>query len=89
MLTLNEAAEHFKVSTRRIVTWVQAGELKAVNVSRNPNSRKPNLRFREIDIQDFEESRLTGKHPERKARKSSGLSKDWAARAQKLGLNLK
>ncbi|MDO4425020.1 MAG: helix-turn-helix domain-containing protein [Planctomycetia bacterium] len=89
MLTLTETADHFKVSSRRILTWVQTGELRAVNVSRNPNSRKPNLRFREIDIQDFEESRLTGKRPERKVRKTNGLTKDWKARAERLGLNLK
>lgn len=50
---LEEVAEQLGVSLRTVQTWVDNGELRAVNVSRDPKSKRPRLRVRLLDLDAF------------------------------------
>ena len=52
-LSTDEVAEALNVSVRTVDEWINSGELRAVNVSRNRNSRKPRRRVREADLEEF------------------------------------
>jgi len=52
-LSTDEVAEALNVSVRTVDEWINSGELRAVNVSRNRNSRKPRRRIREADLDAF------------------------------------
>ncbi|SFJ26841.1 helix-turn-helix domain-containing protein [Planctomicrobium piriforme] len=56
-LSLSEVAERLDVSVRTVEVWISTGELRALNASRNPNSRKPRLRVRPVDLETFEAGR--------------------------------
>jgi excisionase family DNA binding protein len=58
--TLHEVAEALGVGIDTVARWVSAGELRAVNVSRNRASQKPRLRVLESDLQAFLAGRATG-----------------------------
>ena len=51
--SIEDVAENLGVDSRTVREWVRKGELKAVNVSRNKDSRKARLRILEKDIADF------------------------------------
>ena len=51
--SIEDVAENLGVDSRTVREWVKKGELKAVNVSRNKDSRKARLRILEKDVTDF------------------------------------
>jgi excisionase family DNA binding protein len=59
--TTGEIAEIAGVHERTVKDWIAAGELRAVNLSRKRNSKKPRLRVLESDWQAFLASRSTGR----------------------------
>jgi excisionase family DNA binding protein len=52
--TIREIAERCGVSVRTVRAWIRAGELKAVNMSRTPGSRKPRWRISQAALDAFE-----------------------------------
>lgn len=59
MLTVNEVAKRYGVSRMVVDTWIEKGELRAINVALNPAGRK---RYR-VDSQalaEFEKQRSQG-----------------------------
>lgn len=66
---LAEVAKSLGVSQRTVEVWIAAGELLAVNVSRNRNSRKLRLRVRESDLELFLITRETRSQPPAQRRK--------------------
>jgi len=67
--SLTETAEFFGVNPRTVEAWISAGELRAVNVSRNRNSQKPRLRVTDSELQRFIESRSTEQRKRESRRK--------------------
>lgn len=70
-LSLDEVGELHDVSTRTVEWWVANGELRAINVSRDPKSKKPRLRVLQVDLDKFLAARSTDaaalqKRPRRK-----------------------
>jgi|GEM_PF-1092265 len=51
--SLEEIAEKLSVDARTVRSWIANGELRAVNVSRNQQSKKPRLRIMEDDVTNF------------------------------------
>jgi hypothetical protein len=62
--SLPEVAEALVVCTRTIEAWIAAGELRAVNVSRDRESRKPRLRVLQADLDAFLAGRATDTTPD-------------------------
>lgn len=60
MFTVRDLTNRFGVGERTILLWVASGQLKAVNVARNPRSKRPSWRFREADVSAFEAVRTGG-----------------------------
>lgn len=58
--SIPDVAESLGVSQRTVEAWIASGELVAVCVSRDRNSRKPRLRVRECDLQAFLVGREVG-----------------------------
>lgn len=59
-LTPAEVAKDWGISVRTVFDWINSGRLRAVNVSRNPRSRRPRYRIDPADLQDFERTREVG-----------------------------
>jgi excisionase family DNA binding protein len=62
------------VSDKTVRRWIQNGELKAINVGRNPNGRKPRWRISQSALDAFLAARTTSgpSVPRAKGRKQSG-----------------
>jgi transposase len=63
MLTVRDLMNRFGVGERTVLLWVASGQIKAVNVARNPAARRPSWRFREEDVLAWENGRRTGPAP--------------------------
>ena len=57
--TVAEVAARFGVGAATVRTWIDAGELKAVNCSRSTRSKKPRLRITAVALAEFEAGRAT------------------------------
>ena len=66
--SLANIAEQLGVSLRTVQSWVAAGELRAISVSRLRNSRKPRLRVLDSDLQAFLAGRAVGGDPPKSRR---------------------
>jgi excisionase family DNA binding protein len=70
--TVREIAERWGISVHTVLAWIRANELKAVNVSRTPNGRKPRWRITQAALDAFEAARTSHlPAPRAKRRKSS------------------
>lgn len=58
MLSVVELAERYRVSRETVLAWVDAGSLRAIDVS-PPGSKRRRLRFTDEQIQEFERQRST------------------------------
>jgi excisionase family DNA binding protein len=73
-LTVNDVANRYGVSVHTVLTWLKAGELKAVNAARRTGTR-PQWRISEEAIAQFEAARSSrAEPPQKKRRKRSGDS---------------
>jgi transposase len=71
--TIHNIAEHCGVSERTVRAWIRAGDLKALNMSRTPSSRRPRYRVTQAALEAFEATRAAGvPAPRAKGRKQSG-----------------
>lgn len=70
---LKNVSAKYGVSVSTVSSWICNGELAAVNVSRNPASRKPRWRVTDEALAEFEKSRAavtpTLKPPRRRRNK--------------------
>jgi transposase len=55
-----EVSKDYGVSIETVRRWIDNGELKAVNVSRAANSRKPRWRITQAALDAFEAARTSG-----------------------------
>jgi len=60
---LDVVAEKLGVDERTVRSWIAKGELRAVNLSRDRNSRKPRLRILEDEVDRFLTARTTAANP--------------------------
>ena len=58
MLSVVELAERYRVSRETVLAWVDAGSLKAIDVS-PPGAKRRRLRFSAEQIEEFERQRST------------------------------
>ena len=87
LLKVEQVAETLQVDPFTIYKWVKRGELKAFNVSLNPSSKKPRLRFRPEDVEEFLENRIPKQETPRRFR--SRISASWKARMAAVGMPVK
>jgi excisionase family DNA binding protein len=66
-LTIPEVAERFRVSPRTVVSWIASGELRAVDATRRPQSKKPRFRVTQAALDSFELARTPTTAPARLA----------------------
>lgn len=57
MLRVKDIAERFDVTEHTVLHWIDSGELKAVDVSRN-RGKRPNWRISPEALEAFEQSRM-------------------------------
>lgn len=62
-LTVKDVCERYGVTDHTVLGWIRGGELKAVNVGRDPRARKPRWRVTEAAIAAFEELRSASPPP--------------------------
>lgn len=62
-IPLPEVAEALGVSSRTVGYWIATGALRAVNLSRDPRSRKPRWRVLADDLERFLAARSTAPPP--------------------------
>lgn len=55
-----ELARRWGLSPQKILDWIRTGELRAINVSRNRDARKPRFLIDVDAIADFERARAFG-----------------------------
>lgn len=53
-LTVKDVAARFGVSEHTVLTWIRAGELKALNVGRSPGAKSPRWRITLEAVEAFE-----------------------------------
>lgn len=53
-LSVRDVCERYGVSTDTVLGWIRSGELRAVNVSRRPGSRRPRWRVSATALEAFE-----------------------------------
>lgn len=52
-----DVCERYGVSEGTVLSWIHAGELRAINVGRTPGARKPRWRVTAQALEDFEAAR--------------------------------
>jgi excisionase family DNA binding protein len=67
--TVAQVAERLGVSEGVVLSWIAAGELKAVNVSRSPRPRRPRWRVTAGQLEAFEAGRTSGPSPAKTPRR--------------------
>jgi excisionase family DNA binding protein len=68
-LSVRDLCERYGVSEHTVLTWINRGELRAVNVGRRPGAKKPRWRITEAALEAFELARTPTPPPPRARRK--------------------
>jgi hypothetical protein len=55
--SVSDVAERYCVCDHTVLGWIKRGELRAINVGRHLNARKPRWRITEQALQEFERLR--------------------------------
>jgi excisionase family DNA binding protein len=55
--SVHDLAERYGVGEHTILAWIKQGELRAINVGRNLDSKKPRWRVTQQALEAFEQSR--------------------------------
>jgi len=71
--SLKELAETYGASVETFRAWIASGELQAINLSRNPSSKKPRFAVRQSALDSFFESRETSEAAEVRKQKRDRL----------------
>ena len=53
-LTIRDVCERFVVTEHTVLAWIRSGELRAVNVGRAPEAKKPRWRITQAALDAFE-----------------------------------
>ena len=61
--TVKQVCEHFGVGENTVLGWIRDGELRAINVGRSPNGKKPRHRVTQQALEAFELCRTTSPPP--------------------------
>lgn len=72
-LTPSEVADRFGVTAATVVTWIERGHLRALNVTAAARPKKKRWRVREDDLAAFEESRRNQGPPAPRRRPVPGV----------------
>jgi hypothetical protein len=73
MTTPRALADRYGTTTQTILNWIRRGELKAINIGRTPNGRKPRWRISEAAVAEFEAGRTQRvAAPVRRRKRGSG-----------------
>jgi excisionase family DNA binding protein len=56
-LTIRDVCERFVVTEHTVLAWIRSGELRAVNVGRAPEAKKPRWRITQAALDAFEQLR--------------------------------
>ena len=72
-----EVAAYFGVKVDKVLFWIHAGELRAINTALKPKGR-PRYRILEKDLEDFESHRANHPVSERKRQSSPDSAACWA-----------
>ncbi len=75
-LTLAEVADYFGTTVRTVRSWGKSGELRLVNISRDPASRKPRLVCPVAARDEFEARRTLGVSPTKTSKKTRKVTTD-------------
>jgi hypothetical protein len=65
-LSVPQLAEKWGISPNKVLAWIRAGELRAVNIAMNRSGDRPRYVIDVADIEAFEQSREA--RPARRAR---------------------
>jgi excisionase family DNA binding protein len=55
--TTRDLCERYGVSEHTVLSWINQGDIRAINVGRRTGAKKPRWRFREEDVVAFEQLR--------------------------------
>ena len=55
--TVRDLCERYAVSEATVLAWIASGQLRALNVGRSPNSKKPRWRITQAALDAFEAAR--------------------------------
>jgi len=67
LLTIPELVEIYGATAETFRAWIATGELKAINLSRKPKSKRPRYVVRQSDLEQFFRDRETPARSERRA----------------------
>jgi excisionase family DNA binding protein len=59
MYTVQDIQRRYNVTVHTVLQWIHSGELKAVNVGRTPEGKKPRWRVSEQALAEFEAKRTS------------------------------
>jgi hypothetical protein len=68
---VRDIAERYGVTIPTVLAWINSGELRAVNVSRRAQSKKPRWRITSAALEAFERLRSITAAPPRPRRRQS------------------
>jgi hypothetical protein len=68
-LTVRQVADRYAASERVVLSWIAAGELRAINVARHAGAKRPSWRITAEALQAFELSRTPAAAPSRAPRR--------------------
>lgn len=67
--TVRDISERFGVSEHTVLSWINSGELRAINVGRKADARKPRWRITAAALEAFEAMRTATPPPPRTKRR--------------------
>lgn len=68
-LAPSEVAARFGVKAEKVLLWIQAGELQAVNAATRRNGQRPRWRISPQALADFEQARASRPAPAPRVRR--------------------
>jgi len=67
--SVRDLCERYGVGVHTVLTWINRGELRAVNVGRRPAAKKPRWRIPQAALEAFELARTIAPSPPRTRRR--------------------
>jgi excisionase family DNA binding protein len=62
-LSVRDLCERYSVCEHTVLTWINRGELRAINVGRRPGAKKPRWRITQSALDAFELARTVAPPP--------------------------
>ena len=78
--TIKQIQERFSVSQATVLHWCASGQIKAINVGRDPGKARARWRITEQALRDFEASRVATPAPQPQTRKRKKKADDKVVR---------